>query len=351
MAACPRWTCRRGARRAAIDTPDDLPDDLNADAARFARDCAPLAAPDARIGLAVSGGPDSLAMLALAARAFPDRVEAVTVDHRLRPESADEAAMVARICGDLGVPHTALTVSVERSGNMQANARMARYRALGDWARERGLAAVASAHHADDQAENLLMRLNRGAGLKGLAAMRAARAMPMAGEVVLIRPLLGWRRSELASVCERAGLTPAQDPSNEDDRYDRARIRAAMARQDWLNPQHLAQSARHLREAFDALEHFAEAEIASRVERGAAGALYRPSPDPFPRAVRYRVVERLLETLGTARGAARGAEIERLLAALESGGGGTLGGLHCVSRRGRDGPEWTFTPEPPRKTG
>ena len=347
MAACRRSTCRRGARQAAIDTPFDL----NAAAARFARDCAPLVAPDERIGLAVSGGPDSLAMLVLAVHAFRERVEAATVDHRLRAESADEAAMVAQVCADLGVPHAILTISVAPSGNTQANARAARYRALGDWAHDRGLPAVATAHHSDDLAETLLMRLNRGAGLKGLAAMRAARPIRMAQDSMLVRPLLGWRRSELSSVCAKAGLTPAQDPSNEEERYERARIRAAMAEKDWLNPAHLAQSAAHLRGAFEALEHFADAEIRSRVEQDEASALYRPSPDPFPRAIRYRVIERLIEALGTARSAPRGAEIERLLAALESGGGGTLGGLQFRARQGPEGPEWAFTPEPPRKTG
>ncbi len=307
---------------------------------------------DARFGLAVSGGPDSLAMLVLAARAFAGRVEAATVDHQLRPESADEAAMVAHVCTGLAVSHTILTVTVPQGGNTQANARSARYRALGEWARDRGLEAVATAHHADDLAETLLMRLNRGAGLKGLAAMRQLRPMPTTPDVLLFRPLLHWRRSELAGLCGMAGLSPALDPSNEDDSYDRARIRAAMARQDWLKPEHLAQSAAHLRAAFDALEHFAECEMVARIEwSGDGGAVYRPSPDSVPRAIRYRVVERLTETLGTAAGAPRGAEIDRMLNALELGGGGTLAGLQYRARAGANGPKWAFTPEPPRKTG
>ncbi len=305
-----------------------------------------------RIGLAVSGGPDSLGMLALAARAFPQRVEAASVDHRLRPESADEAAMVARVCGDMGVPHAILPVDVPDGGNVQASARRERYLALGAWARERGLPAVATAHHLEDQAETLLMRLNRGSGLKGLAAMRGRRAMPMAEDVLLIRPLLGWHRAELARVCASAGLEPAQDPSNADPKYDRARIRAAMAGADWLDAASLARSARHLRDAFDALEQLVDAELRERVTvmPDDQGAIYLPSA-PGSRGLRFRVIERLLGELGRTPDGARGAEIDRLLATLESGGTANLAGLQCTARTGREGPEWSFTPERPRKTG
>ncbi|WP_230292476.1 tRNA lysidine(34) synthetase TilS [Croceicoccus sp. Ery5] len=310
--------------------------------------------PDARLGIAVSGGPDSLAMLLLAATAFPDRIEAATVDHRLRPESADEAAMVARVCRDRGIGHTVLTVTLPDHGNVQANARRERYRALGQWAREHGLAAIATAHHIEDQAETLLMRLNRGSGLKGLAAMRNRRPVPMAADIGLIRPLLGWHRSELAAICAAAGLEPAQDPSNRDPKYDRARIRAAMTGTDWIDPSALARSARHLRDAFEALEEAVDAELQTRIVflPEEQGAVYAPSPRQFGvRGLRFRVLEKLIGELGRSHGAPRGAEIDRLLDTLESGGKTTLAGLECTVRSGVNGPEWLFTPEPARKTG
>ncbi|MEC7398775.1 MAG: tRNA lysidine(34) synthetase TilS, partial [Pseudomonadota bacterium] len=118
----------------------------------------------------MSGGPDSLALLLLAQAAFPGMVEAATVDHGLRSESADEARFVAGLCRDRGIPHEILTCAVE-AGNMQDRARSARYAALDQWAKEHAIAAIATAHHADDQAETLLMRLNRGSGLSGLSGI------------------------------------------------------------------------------------------------------------------------------------------------------------------------------------
>ena len=293
-------------------------------------------------------------MLVLAARAFPQRVEAVTVDHRLRPESADDAAMVARVCRELGVPHAILPVTLPKGGNMQSRARHERYLALGGWARERGLPVVATAHHIEDQAETLLMRLNRGSGLKGLAAMRTRRAMPMAADIMLIRPLLGWHRGELAALCAAAGLEPACDPSNEDPKYDRARFRAAMAKAEWLDAEGLARSARHLRDAFDALEAMVDEELRDSVTflPGDEAAIYAPSSrETGVRGLRFRVIERLIGELGRAQTGPRGAEIERLLTTLESGGTATLAGLRCAAKQGHGGPEWLFTPEPPRKTG
>ena len=173
--------------------------------------------PGAALGLAVSGGGDSLALLLLAHAALPGRVKAATVDHGLRPESADEADRVARYCAELGITHTTLSVSVAR-GNTQEQARKARYAALGDWAEENDLCALATAHQMDDQAETFLMRLNRGSGLAGLSAIRALGSVPSA-PVRLVRPLLRWRRDELAAIVERFGWSAVDDPSNHDDRY------------------------------------------------------------------------------------------------------------------------------------
>ena len=137
------------------------------------------------LGLAVSGGIDSLALLLLAGTAFSDRIWVATVDHRLRAESAAEAEYVAGVCTRLGVPHDTLIPSVPITGNIQSGARAARYALLDQWRDENSLPWIATAHHLDDQAETVLMRLNRGSGIGGLASIR-----PVHGHV--IRPLLGW---------------------------------------------------------------------------------------------------------------------------------------------------------------
>lgn len=290
----------------------------------------------------MSGGADSLALLLLAHQTIPDLFEVATVDHGLRAESSAEAAMVAGLCADIGVSHCVLKVTVSEQGNLQAAAREARYRALGQWARDAGIGSVATAHHADDQAETLLMRLMRGSGLAGMAAMRARAPMPMAADIGLIRPLLGWRRAELAALVAVAGWPVADDPGNRDTRFDRARLRAALAEAPWLDLAAIARSAAHLRDAADALDWAVTRELAEQVtftEDG--GANYRPMA---PRAIRLGVVGLIVRKLG-AEGSPRGSEIVRLLETLEAGGIATLGGMRGD---GRDASAWRFTPAPPR---
>src|SRR5690349_1256045 len=222
---------------------------------RFRRDLDGLIGTDATIGIAVSGGPDSLALLLMAAEARPMNVEAATVDHALRPESRAEAELVAGICERLGVPHAILTANWKQKPEtaLQERARAMRYRLLGDWARERGLSAVVTAHHLDDQAETFLMRLSRGAGVQGLAGMRRVVRSPD-GSIPIVRPLLGWRHSELEAVCAAAGVDPVRDPSNADREFERVRVREALAGSDLVQPQQVAASATHLAQADVALQ-------------------------------------------------------------------------------------------------
>lgn len=288
--------------------------------------------------MAVSGGPDSLALLLLAAQTRPGDIEVATVDHGLRPESADEAASVARLCEHLGVPHATLNVTVA-AGNLQQEARLARYRALAEWQQARGLGALLTAHHADDQAETLLMRLNRGSGLGGLAGIRAIGCNPVSGGLVL-RPLLDWRKAELQALVRDCGIEPVQDPSNRDDRFDRARIRKALAAADWLDPIAIAQSAAWLEQADAALVHYANAEWDARVEVGQEAITYRPASET-PREIRLRVLVRAIAELG---GQPRRSQAAELLDALERCESGNLAGV--LARATQEG--WIFAPEPPR---
>jgi len=307
-------------------------------AARFAAELERLWPEGGRLGLAVSGGPDSLALLLLAGQAIPGRFEVATVDHGLRAESADECAMVARACAERGIACEILPVKVV-DGNTQAAAREARYAALSAWAGRRGLSAIATAHHADDQAETLLMRLNRASGLAGLAGVRARGTVP-GGALPLLRPLLGWRREELAAIVAGAGLEPAHDPSNVDQSYDRARIRRALAQADWLDVAAVAASAAHLADADEAIDWIAGRDWALNVAEGDGEITYRCA---VPRAVALRVVGRIVARFG---GSARGAAVARLVDELAAGRGGNVAGVAAKAERG----SWVFRLEPARRS-
>lgn len=304
-----------------------------------------------RLGIALSGGPDSLALTLLAQSAFPGRVLAATVDHGLREESAAEARHASGICASLGVPHAILPVEVA-PGNLQAQARSARYETLEAHFAGNRVSVLATAHHADDQAETLLMRLNRGSGLSGLAGVRPCTVMSPAGvesEMSVIRPLLDWRRSELADIVASSGFTAIQDPYNADENFDRVRMRKAIAELSWLDPQALAASARHLAEA----EEVVEAHVAGVMEtliREDGACLF---PFGQPRLVEICVVENILTELG-ARDIRR-SEVARLIDRLRAGQKASLGGV-LASRAlyTRDAKtRWDvmrFEPEPPRKS-
>ena len=292
------------------------------------------------LGVAVSGGPDSLALLLLAHAALPGRVAAATVDHGLRAESAAEAEGVARVCAQLGVPHRTLPVCVGE-GSVQSAAREARYAALAGWMGEQGLAALATAHHADDQAETLLMRLNRASGVAGLAGVRERGPVPGA-ELLLIRPLLGWRRGELVGIVAAAGFAPVDDPSNADHRFDRARLRAQMAGAPWLDVPAIARSAAHLADADAALEWAAQREWREAVEQDGLGLTYRPRA---PRAIALRVLARIVETLDGE--APRGAAVARLFDSLLARQPASIGCLVVRPLAGR----WSFMRAPKPRAG
>ena len=313
---------------------------------RFRRDLDALVPAGTRLGLAVSGGPDSLALLLLVADIRPGDVEAATVDHSLRPESRAEAQQVARICKRLGVPHTILTAKWREKPEtaIQERARMMRYRLLAQWARERGIKALMTAHHLEDQAETFIMRLARGAGVKGLAAMRPV--SPAVGGVALVRPLLGWQHFDLQAICVSAGVDPIQDPSNDDDRFERVRIRKALARADLFDPAQIGRSAAHLAAADAALHWATTLEWQRAVSESDDEVAYTPTDAPLE--IRRRIIHRAILKFATEGSAAefRGRELDQVLAALREGKRATLRGVLCVG-----GPQWRFAPAPARKGG
>lgn len=304
---------------------------------RFLAELARLWPEGGRLGLAVSGGPDSLAMLLLSQAAIPGRFAVATVNHGLRPEAANECAMVEAVCAGRGIPCEIISVTV-RGNNLQSAARDARYLALAEWAEQTGLGAIATAHHADDQAETLLMRLNRASGFAGLAGVRE-RSHVATFEVPVIRPLLRFRRGELAAIVARAGLDPVQDPSNLDDRFDRVRMRKALADCDWLDPVAVATSAAHLADAEEALEYGLRRAWPERVIVSDGECRYRP---PLPRLLELLIAERIVTSLGKSP---RGQDVARLVDRLHDGKSASLGGVLATVA----GDEWLFRPEPARQ--
>lgn len=322
--------------------------------ARFAADLAALWPRDSRegpLGLAVSGGPDSLALLLLAHAAMPDDIAVCSIDHGLRPEAAGEVALVERIATERGIAFTPLKVTLA-PGNVPARAREARYAALAEWARGAGLGAVATAHHVDDQAETLLMRLNRGSGLAGLAGVRAVSRIE-GSEVTLLRPLLSWRKAELAAVVAAAGIAPAQDPSNTNPDFDRARLRLALAEADWIDPVKLSASAAHLAESWQALDWYAELDWHEMVMRDAdaPGGLGYTYCANVPRVIGLETILRIIIALGgLATRAEAGRAWDRLWAGENASIGGVLAvaGVEKVEKVGVPMRVWRFRHEPAR---
>jgi tRNA(Ile)-lysidine synthase len=295
------------------------------------------AAPGGDVGVAVSGGGDSVALLLLIAdwAAGARRgVAAVTVDHGLRPESAGEAAVVARLCAARGIPHEVRRWTWEGGGNLQARARQARRELIGAWARERGLAAVALGHTLDDQAETFVMRLARGSGVDGLSGM----APVTAGDGLLwLRPLLPVRRADLRVWLAERGVAWTEDPANADMRFERVRARAALGRlaEVGLGAERLATTAKAMARARAALEVATAGLARACLEAGGAGDLIL-DPAPLrvaPEEIRLRLLAGALGWVSGAIYRPRLAQLEGALAAVEAGGvahGFTLHG--CVLR-------------------
>jgi tRNA(Ile)-lysidine synthase len=303
-----------------------------------------------RLGLAVSGGTDSLALALLASAAMPGRVAAATVDHGLQLQSAAWAKQTAAACGSLGIPHTILTIAWGESApaaNRQALARDARYHRLGGWLAEEGLDHLATAHHLDDQAETLLMRLDRGAGVGGLAGVRIRRLLMIRDDkrYECVRPLLFFRRAELERVIADAGLTPVDDPANRDPAHDRTRARAFLAASpEYPDRVRMAKSAGYLGEAERALE-WAAGQLETTRQRFVDGA-YELDVADVPPELRRRMAINIVRTMGT--GCSEEPRGDVLVRAIRKAGAGEVATLANVVIR-PTGNIWRFEWTPQRR--
>lgn len=318
---------------------------------RFRADLAPLwpfvGDGPQKLGIALSGGGDSLALLLLANAALPGRVEAATVDHQLRPESASEAQLAASYCGELGVPHRILQVEVAE-GNLQDRAREARYDALGEWCEERDLDGLATAHQMEDQAETFLMRLNRGSGLSGLSSIRALGSVPNA-PIRLVRPLLGWRRAELVELVRSVGWEPVADPSNDNTDFDRVRMRRQLADCDWLDIAAIGRSAAYLDEANETLQWVIGREYSERVTHDGTEVVYRALESGVGGTlVQGGVIRAIFRLFGVSVDQRVGAAlVENLTSGLKTNVAGVQTDVRDIGGERL----WVFRKENPRRTG
>jgi tRNA(Ile)-lysidine synthase len=276
------------------------------------------------IVLAVSGGPDSIALMWLAARwrrnlARGPRLIAVTVDHGLRPEAAREARQVKHLARTLELPHRTLrwTGAKPKTG-LPAAARTARYRLLAQAARANGATHILTAHTRDDQAETLLMRLVRGSGIAGLAAM--ARQSERDG-VLLARPFLQVSKSQLIATLKKAGIDFADDPTNRDASFTRPRLRAimpALAAEggDIRNLARLAARLARANQAVEVLADGAERYLALRDGDASRQGFDASAFAAMPEEIRLRLLLRAINRFGH-EGPAELGKVETLLSALD----------------------------------
>jgi tRNA(Ile)-lysidine synthase len=302
---------------------------------RFRAALCRLGCADDRLLCAVSGGPDSLALLLLAQQILPGKLVAVTIDHQLRSDSSNEAQVVAKICRDLGVSHIILTPDKKIVGNLQSSARTARYALLERAADAENCQHIATAHHADDQLETLLMRLARGSGVDGLSGIRARN-----GRVV--RPLLEFTKAELIDICSSGGIEAVNDPSNANIDFDRVAMRRWLA-----STQHPFPATRALRttsalaDASDALVWMTDTLAAQRIRQENDIIICKASD--LPSELKRRLLIRCLRKMDSNL-APRGDAIDRLLTDLENAQASMIGNIKCLG-----GADWQFSKAPPRR--
>ncbi|MCC6734752.1 MAG: tRNA lysidine(34) synthetase TilS [Bauldia sp.] len=309
------------------------------------------------VALAVSGGADSLALLDLVRhwalrRASPPELVVLTVDHGLRPESAVEARMVAAIAAGHGLRHETLAWDEPKPATgIEAAARAARYRLLAAAARRSGADVVVTAHHRDDQAETLLMRLGRGSGIAGLGGMPEARLLDRG--ILLFRPFLDVPKTRLVATARVAGFLPVEDAMNADPRFARARLRRLMPAlaAEGIDAATLARAARQFRRADEALTALTQAFLDRALTTNALGMARMPRDRLAAEAeeTRFRALGAIIAAVG---GSGEAPGEEKLAALVTAAGAGTpfrrtLGGAVIRTQGG----DLVFHREPGRLDG
>lgn len=321
-----------------------------ADVRRAVRDCLEAlesekradAVPAPLLLVALSGGPDSLALAAATAFEVPRarfRAGAVVIDHGLQAGSVEVAARAADQAKALGLdPVLVRTVSVGAEGGPEAAAREARYAALAEAAAETGAIAVLLGHTLDDQAETVLLGLARGSGTASLSGMAAVTR----GGTTYLRPLLGIRRETTVRFCKDSGLEPWIDPHNSQQRFARVRVREVVLPmlEAELGPgvtEALARTAELAREDSEALDLFAAEQAEELAEHAEAGiSLSVPGLANNPAALRQRIIRLAVKSeFGVSLSRAQTLEVARLVTDWRGQGPLDLPGIRVVRRGAR----------------
>ncbi|WP_417667635.1 tRNA lysidine(34) synthetase TilS [Roseibium sp.] len=295
-----------------------------------------------RLAVGVSGGADSVALVRLLdgwrlRTQWPGQLIVLTVDHGLRQESAEEAAFVSNLCGELELPHRTLQWLGEKPvANLQGAARAARYALLRDAMRDHGAEALVLAHHADDQIETFLDRLTRGSGVYGLGAMRPDEPRGYMG-LHLLRPLLEVPKALLVATLEDMGQRWCEDPSNQKPEYKRVRLRqlAAQLEAEGLEVRRLSDTIRRMRRTAEAIDCWVDSFWGAEVTEHPAGPLKVSAEDlaKLPDEVMLRFLAKAISRTSGQYHPVRMVQLEALVGPLLDGATSqkTLGG--CVLRR------------------
>lgn len=295
------------------------------------------------LGVAVSGGSDSMALLHLMhgfCALHGCKLRAVTVDHGLRPEAKDEAEAVRQVCAQLGVAHdTLLWTGWDGVGNLQSAAREARYGLMTQWAADNDISTIAIGHTADDQAETFLMRLVRRSGVDGLSGIPHR---VMRDGVTWVRPLLSAGREVLRSYLRTQRILWIDDPSNDDTQFERVRTRQALTQLSTLgiDVQVLSEVAGHMSQARRALDWqtFIAARDIAHIDAGAV-VLCERRLRILPDEIQRRLIVQAINWISGKEYPARRAAIANLMQAIRKGQAGTADGVHL---RRVAGQIWVF---------
>jgi tRNA(Ile)-lysidine synthase len=296
---------------------------------------------DGGVAVAVSGGADSMALCLLVfawAKTHNLSFMALTVDHGIRPAAQTEAKQVQQWLSDRDIPHQTLTATdVAPQSNLQAWARDVRYSLMEDWCAAHQVGALLLAHHLEDQAETLLLRLGRGSGVDGLSAMATQVAPRFESGPWRVRPLLDVPKARLLETLKHAGQDWIEDPTNQDTKYARNRLRrmSQSLAEIGLTPQRLAKTAKTMRRTKEALDDAARRlrEQALRIDEVGYCLLSVPAFSRAPEDVQLRLLGRLLAALGGQAFSPREERLQSMLAAILDnglGGGRTLSGCRVV---------------------